>query len=274
MEGPQHQGLELQARCPGTGQRSVPGEGGGLQDRGGWQAPAQGVPPHGRSPAVPLCLLPTFIDPPCAALIRLPMSFPGKDLVSHAKAPCCLASIWLWLSRGQCAQPHHRQPSRFVLVPARGQGWGQPGPSSWQERGQPVARSRCSRRQIDALNYLAREHEAAATATPCTGDMGPHSHLGMGPPHPVQMGWPGTHCRAAGTLHLPGGASGTPLGGGCRWHRAPHPPPAPLHALLAVPGCPQVVSLAPPALSPAGHPNPSPVASPCWQHGAGAAAAG
>lgn len=173
---------------------------------------------------MPLCLLPTFIDPPCAALIRLPMSFPGKDLVSHAKAPCCLASIWLWLSRGQCAQPHHRQPSRFVLVPARGQGWGQPGPSSWQERGQPVARSRCSRRQIDALNYLAREHEAAATATPCTGDMGPHSHLGMGPPHPVQMGWPGTHCRAAGTLHLPGGASGTPLGGGCRWHRAPHPP--------------------------------------------------
>lgn len=123
------------AQAGGRGQSLV---GGGCR-AGGWQAPAQEVPPHSRSPAVPLCLLPTFLDPPCAPLIRLPMNFPGKDLVSHAKAPCCLASIWLRLAWGRCAQPHRRQPSRSVLVPARGQGWGQPGPSSWQERGRPVA---------------------------------------------------------------------------------------------------------------------------------------
>ena len=142
--------------------------------------------------------------------------------------------------------------------PGTGMGTGRSRRLAGARHGRPVARSRRSRRRIDALNYLAREREAAATATPRVRARGHARTRGA----PRQGGW-------APTAELQGWVFCHPLG---RWvpaARGTPLPPAPLRAPPAAPACPQVVPPAPPALSPARHPAPGTMASPGWQHGAG-----
>lgn len=135
--------------------------------------------------------------------------------------------------------------------------------------GRPVARSRSTRRQIDALNYLARERKAAAMATPCVGARG-HAHTrAWDPPHPAQTGWLGTHCQVAGSVHPPGVLC-HPLG--C-WVPAAWGTPLPQHLSMpcwpcqAVPGwCHWHCLLCPPPRTTA--------AAPSWHHGVGTGPAG
>lgn len=188
---------------------------------------------------MPPYLLPTFIDPPHAPLIgRLLTSFPGKDLVSHRSA---------WPASGspgiRCARLHCGQPPGVPAGPSPG-----PGKRRWlagARRGRPAARSRRSSRRIEALNYLTREREAAATATPRFGAR--------------------RHARTPAPPRGPDGAAGHSLPG-CRlgapmW--GPSPPPGAVGASstghptppqrLSVPRCPQVVPPPLPALSPTAH---------------------
>lgn len=235
--------------------------------------------PQPRSPALPLCPLPTFIELPCAPLITtLLTSLPGRDLVSTARAPRWAPCVFSGQGADVPGSTHRQSPRSLLsltslLVLAWGQGEADAG--GWQECGmahQWAARGqeRAQQEQIDVLNYLAREHEAAAAQHPTQGHGATlASRHGTPPHHLAQTGRPGTHCQAAGRLHPPR-VPCHPFGWWMMRHRAHQSPPGSPHAPPTAPNCGACTQVVPsvPTLSPAGHPTPSTTALPGQRHGA------
>lgn len=183
--------------------------------------------PRRRSPAVPLCLFPVFIDPLHAPLIvKLLTSFPGKDLISCARALCCPASTaghsadapgpapaaqhpqcvgWLL----EVPQLHAGPQPRTGMRTGMGTGWSPCLAGACL--GRPVARSTCSRKRIDALNYLASERVVLVRRQHPVRRRGRRARLAPGAQEPKHThGLEGADRHPAGVLWAPPGGTGHP----------------------------------------------------------------
>lgn len=183
--------------------------------------------PRRRSPAVPLCLFPVFIDPLHAPLIvKLLTSFPGKDLISCARALCCPASTAGHRADVPGPIPASQHPQCVGWLPEAPQLHAGPQPKTgtrtgtgtgWSPclagacLGRPVARSTCSRKRIDALNYLASERVVLARRQHPVRRRGRGARLAPGAREPKHThGLEGADRHPAGVLWAPPGGTGHP----------------------------------------------------------------